>query len=228
MRADKFYHTLNNKTIDLFEIIDKQRYLDNKLTTDELYILRKNYSFIDIFESLFNEPNIRFYKMKDSHYFDADYVQFTFINKSGGYIGIIGSEENNYHYFNSVILENDNPEKYKGYPVVVKNITKIKKEDFQFNDYKFVESKRLINLQKEKKKTTKKINLKQKKGDITKRLNNNLKIEIGKYGKNTIQVYYNNNLIDRKLKLDSHYNTPEKIANYINSHYSENKSKNKV
>lgn len=220
MTAKKFFHVLNNKNIDLFEIIDKQRYMDNHLTTDELHILRKNYSFITLFESLFSEPNIQLYKIKPGDNFDADYVHFTFINKGGGYIGIIGSDKNNYHYFNSVILENDNPKKYRGYPIVVKSIEKIKKEDFRFRDYKFVHSKRFITMQKEKKKTVKKMNLKLKKKEINTLLNNDVKIEIGQYGKNTIQIYFNSQLIEKNLKLDFTYDTPQKVADYINLHYS--------
>lgn len=198
MSAKKFYNTLNDRNIDLLDIIDKQHYFDNELTMNELYILRKKYSFIPIFESLFSKPNIRLYKTC---------------------IGIVGSSESNYHYFNSVILENNIPEKYKGYPIVVKRVEKVKKDKFIFNAYNFVKSKRFINIQKENKIREKKIDVKAKKKEINKFLNDEIRIEVGRFGKNTIQVFVNDELIEKKLKLDSTYNTSLKIAEYINLYY---------
>lgn len=41
------------------------------------------------------------------------------------------------------------------------------------------------------------------------------------YGKNTIQVFVNGKLVENKLKLDSTYDNPQKIAEYINNHFSD-------
>lgn len=224
MAATKFFDFMNDNNVDLFEIIDKQRYEDNELITEEMHIYKKNYFFIDVFESLFNESNIRLYLKKPSDSFDADYVQFTYINRSGGYIGIIGSEENNYHYFNSVIIENEVPEKYKGPSVTVKNIIRIKKNDFKFNEYTLVESKRFIKKKaqnitiKKKRKPTDLTALKKRKKELLKA---NLRISVGEFGNNTIQVYQNDKLVEKKLKIPEKYiyDKIEIIAEYINNKY---------
>ena len=67
----------------------------------------------------------------------------------------------------------------------------------------------------------KKIDYKKLKTNINNILNEGLSIKVGMYGKNTIQVFVNGKLVENKLKLDSTYDNPQKIAEYINNHFSD-------
>lgn len=106
--------------IHIYDLIDKNRFKNDMLSTDELFLYRKNEGFIPIFESLFHQTNLKFYLKRIGNSFDTDYIQFYYYNHLGGYLGIIGSDKNNCHYFNSIMLEYDHPGKYLGPKVIVK------------------------------------------------------------------------------------------------------------
>ena len=203
-------------------MIDENRFENNTLSTDELFLYRRNIGFIPIFESLFHQTNINFYLKKTGDDFNADYVQFCYYNHLGGYLGIIGSDANNYHYFNSIMLEYDNPEKHIGSKVIVKKVERIKKDDFKDTDYKIISSKRFI--RKLKKNNTKKAKPQKKemlsnkdKNLINQLLADSLKIDKGEFGKKSIKIIKGDKVLEKGIKLDLQaLNTCEKIAEYIN------------
>lgn len=210
--------------IDLFELINKYNFENNCLSIDELFLYRRNIAFIPIFESLFNQTHINFYLKKIGNDFDADYIQFCYYNGLGGYLGIIGSDKNNYHYFNSIMLEYDDPEKYIGPKVIVKKVIKTLKSDFQYENYKMVQSKRFIQIQKQKKvkkqNQLKSILSNNDRKTINKLLKNDLKIEKGEYGKKSLKIVKANQVLEKGIKLDlKKLDSPEKIAEFINENY---------
>lgn len=200
MPADLLYDKINNKkdATSIFEFIDKKRYLDNNLYMDEQHILNKNLFFQDIFKEFIYSPNISLFYKKSGDFFDCDYIHFCYINKAGGYIGIMGDKNSNYHFFNSIIYEFDSPNKYKGTKIVIYKIERIKKDLFCVDNYKVIPSKRFKknNSTKSPDKKSKKNNVKKMLNKINIYLNENLKVSIGMYGKNTIQVYKDNVLVE--------------------------------
>lgn len=225
MPAEFLYDYLENNSLSLFELIDEGRYNLNVLFQEEKHILYRNLVFKQIFESLFNNVNLSFYYKKSGDLFDADYVQFCYIDMAGGYLGIIGSDTNNCHYFNSIMYEKDYPDKYKGARLIVYKVEKVAKSDFQYNNYKIVKSKRLIHVQRQNKickiKHSQKSMLTNKdRHAINLLLKNNLKIEKGEYGKKSIKILKDDTVIEKGIKLDLKIlDTHQKIARYINENY---------
>ena len=217
--------------ISLFDLIDKNRFESDTLSTDELFLYRRNKGFIPIFESLFNQINLNFYLKKFGNDFDADYIQFCYYNRMGGYLGIIGSDKNNYHYFNSIMLEYDNPEKYIGPKVIVKKVEKILKSEFVYTNYRIVSSKRFAKKQRTNtisNSTKPNINISSNKcrNKINQLLKYDLKIEKGENGKKSIKITKNKTVLEKGIRLNfKSLDTYEKIANFINKTYS---SKNKL
>lgn len=95
----------NGKIKSLFDFIDKERFENNQLTLDEFFIYNKVMNFIDIFDSLINTTNIRLYTKIPGDDFNADYLQVKSFEHAIGYLGIVGSGNNDYHYFNSLLYE---------------------------------------------------------------------------------------------------------------------------
>lgn len=215
----------NDGYISLFELIDKNRFEDNTLSTDELFLYRRNIGFIPIFESLFHQTNLNFYRKNIGDDFDTDYVQFCYYNHLGGYLGIIGSDRNNYHYFNSIMLEYDNPEKHIGVKVIVKKVERIKKDDFKNTDYKIIPSKRFVKKQKQHKPKIEKPQIKKELNNndrkiINQLLKNNLKIDKGEFGKKSIKIIKDGKVLERGIKLNfTDLDTNKKIAEHINNKY---------
>lgn len=219
--AKRFYTELNQGKYTLFDLIDKARLKDFNLLYEEELIYSKNIYFISVFTSLFNNPEIYLYqKIYKSNVFDTDYIHFQYQNGYGLYIGIVGNLTDDYHYFNSILAEANNPRKHlTGSKIKITKIERIKKEEFDATKYTFSPSKhnatRLIG-----KTGIKKINLKQLVPKINELLTHHLKVEYGKFGKNTLQIYKNDVLIEPKEKVPNEYTNSEEIANYIMSKYS--------
>lgn len=139
-------------------------------------------------------------------------------------LGIIGDLYTDKFYFNSIkhIVEKNEIHKYlKSKPLNVFEIQLIKKADFdnyqKTFEYRIKESPRAH----KKKNATKYVNKRLSKKDIVKvnslLKHEHLRIEYGKYGKNTIQVYSNEVLIESKLRIDidMYCKKPVDLAGYI-------------
>ncbi|MFQ9923814.1 MAG: hypothetical protein ACLRVU_09880 [Beduini sp.] len=216
MSAKNFYDHLFKSTVSIFELVDKKRYETSSLTKDELYIYGRNAAFVSIFKSLFNETNIMVYKKQIGTLLDTDYLQFCYINSAGGYLGIVGGTTDDYYHFNSVVLERDNPNKYIGQKVVIKSIEKVLKSEFKRENYNIYASKRYKKLSA---KQIKKANYKQLVKDINLLLIDDLILGLGRYGKNSIQVYRSKTLIEKRLNIPDEIETVANIATYINEQY---------
>lgn len=220
----------SGQDIHIYDLIDENRFENDTLSTDELFLYRRNEGFISIFESLFNQTNLKFYLKRTGNDFDTDYIQFCYYNHLGGYLGIIGSDKNDYHYFNSIMLEYDNPEKYIGPKVVVKKVEKIPKNDFFYKDYQIIKSKRYVKNQQSKDKILKsnqtKIDLSLAKNisKINKLLSFGLKIDKGENGRKSIKIIKDGKIIKKGIRLNNkNLDTVEKIAEYINNTYGKNR-----
>lgn len=219
MSAFAFYNHLKEYDIELFELIRKKEFYEKTLSQDELFIYRKNYVFTEVFESFLSNTNISIYIRRPGDLFDSDYVHFCWIGKSGGYIGIIGSDKNNYHYFDSVMLETDNPKKYIGPKILVKKIERIPKEKFDINRYKISTSKRFVKKKKFQNNKTKKIDLKKLQSSVKKLLNDDIEIRFGTNGNNTYEIRKNGKVVEPKYRPAAGITTAEEIAQYINDTY---------
>lgn len=221
LRSKKFYEKLLDDKYDLFDLIDKNRFYDNNLLYEEELIYRKNYYFKTVFSSLFNLPEIHIYQKKFvNDQFNTDYIHFQLEDNFGLYIGIVGDDSSDYHYFNSVLAEYDNPTKYvTGPKIKVTKIQKVEKDKFNPNDFKFIHSKN-YHIKNENEEIAKKsVDFKRLKNSINKLLAPNLKITLGKYGKNTIQVYKNDECIQSKENIPLNLTTANEIANYLMGKY---------
>lgn len=222
IRPIEFYNNLQNYKYNLFNLIDESRFKNNNLFYDEKIVYQKNYYFKEAFTSLLSTPNIYIYKRDfRSGYFQTDFVHVQINENIGLYVGIVGDEFSNYHYFNSVLAEYDNPKKYlTGPKIKVTKIEKITTEEFCEENFNFFPSKNYKPLKEmSQKKSGKVINLKALLKKINEELNPNLKISIGRYGKNSIQVYKNDTCIETKEKIPYDLLTAKEIAQYLLDKY---------
>lgn len=217
MSSYKLYQNLSCNSLSFFDIINADRYKDNNLYEEEKHILYKNLYFIQLFDNLIRYPSIhRIYTHRDPFAFDADYVHFCIINECGGYIGIVSSENHEYyHYFNSILYEMRNPEKYKGSPLIVYQIKRVEKKSFQLNLYNPIKSRRYKYIKSDVKNKNKKIDLKKTIKDISKILEPEYRLKLGVNGKNTIQITKNGKIVEQRYKPTLDLQTAEEIAQDI-------------
>lgn len=221
MSGNKLYSSFKNGKIkSLFDFIDEERFNNNELTLEENFIYQKNIIFIDIFESLLNHVNLRLYRKIPGDDFDTDYLHVKSYTNAKGYVGIKGGENNDYHYFNSIIHEVNRNEIYRGIPYCIKNVEQIPKKNFVESKYKFVKSKSHSEIKHKKKVSqNKKFNFDKNKNLINKRLTNSFILKTGRYGKNSVQIYKNSECIENHFERIEGLHTTEQIIEYIKSHY---------
>lgn len=220
--AKRFYNELNQGKYTLFDLIDKERLKEFNLLYEEDLIYSKNLHFISVFDSLLNSPTIYLYKkINISDLFDTDYIHFQINNGFGLYLGIVGNTTDDYYYFNSILVEANNPNKYiTGKRITITKIERVRKNKFDASNYCFCSSKHHKSVLSNKP-NTKKINLKQAILELNPLLlPYNLKVGYGKFGKNTLQIYKKDVLIEPKEKVPNECINSEEIANYIISKYS--------
>lgn len=210
----------NGKIKSLFDIIDKERFENNELTLDETFIYYKINNFITIFDSFITDTNLRIYTKMPGCDFDTDYLQVKIFDDAIGYLGIIGSDKNDYHFFNSIILEKNRNKNYKSIPFQIKKLEKIHKDDFNISDYTVLNSKRNKTQNNKTRKTKQKsVNYKKIKHKINNSLRNGLEIKLGEFGKNSIQLYNNKQCVEKHLeKLISSLDI-QQIIDFINKTY---------
>ncbi len=220
MKPLQFYNYIEENIVTFEELMT-----DNTMTyLDDQYIYYKNKIFIPVFNDFLHNTNVMHHRKQQGDFFDSDYINFCWINYAGCYLGIIGGKQNKYYYFNSIMMEMENPEKYIGPKVFVTSISRVKKAEFNINNYKIISSKRYINIEnkKTKSKTNTKPNYKIVYKKINKSLKNGLNLKYGASGKNTLQLYRNNISINKHFEneLESCSLTkPNEIADYINKKY---------
>ncbi|MFQ9923819.1 MAG: hypothetical protein ACLRVU_09910 [Beduini sp.] len=141
--AQYFYKQVRNKNIHLFHLINKDKYLNKCLDYKDLLILSKNMCFVELFDSLLGNPQLCLYaKASNTDIFDTAYLHFKLTENYGLYLGVIGDNESNYHFFNSIIQSIENPNKYIVKKINVSKIKFIMKEEFIEENYAFYLSKR--------------------------------------------------------------------------------------
>lgn len=221
MRPIDFYTGLTNKELTLFSLIDEERFNNEELLYEETLIYNKNYYFQTAFDTLIQSPSIYLYrKASNNDLFDTDYLHFKYENGAGVYIGIVGDTDSDYHHFNSILAELDKPEKYRtGGKIKITNIERIKKELFKEDKYKFSPSKR-FQTHASSQKQTKSRNFKKIKNEINKLLPDHIKITVGSYGNNSVQIFIDGNCTETKASIPNQYNTAKEIANFIKDNYS--------
>lgn len=221
-RAIEIYENIQKGKIkSIFDLIDKERYKRNELSLDELFVYRKNINFIKLFNSLIDNINLRIYRKQPGDYFDADYIHLFKDNLGTGYISIIGSENTDMHYFNSILYETNKSEIYKGIQLKIKKIERIEKKLFDINKYSLVRSKRRTIYNNENKHKIKSIKLDYKKikNRVNQKLLYKLEIKIGQYGKNSVQIYKDGKCIENHYEKISTSKTVEEIVDEINKRY---------
>lgn len=223
IRPIEFFEDLEQNKYDLFDLIDKDRFYENNLLYEEELIYRKNYYFTTVFNSLINSPKIYLYrKTYLNNQFDADYVHFQIDDGFGLYIGIVGDIDSGYYFFNSVLAESDNPRKYltSSSKVKITKIERIKKDDFNPESFKFVRSKNYQNkCVPTAPKKKKNLDYKALKNTINKKLEPHLNISVGRYGKNSIQVYKDSNCIETNEHIPNELTDVNDIVNYLMEKY---------
>lgn len=206
----------------LFDFIDKNRYAEGKLTQDELFIKNKNESFIGIFEAFNdNTGSIKKYSKLVGDDLDVDYLHVKNFKIGIGYLGIIGSKENNYHYFSSIIYE-ENRQPRNAVTYNVKRIDKVLKTDFACEDYTIIKSRRNYeNL------PTKKITNRQNKKAyirkivkvLNKEFSQQLTFKYGEFGSLTIQIYKSKKCIENRFNEKINDLSEEEIISYVKGNY---------
>jgi len=138
----QFYEFMksSNEINGLFDLINEDDYNNHNLGVPAIYVEDKNIYFQEIFDSFLtsNGKNIRLYKAPPENYFDADFLHLYITNDEmaqKGYIGIIGSEKNDYFWFNSVYIEKGSNET-RGLPFQIRRL--VVKDD---NDVKEIPTK---------------------------------------------------------------------------------------
>lgn len=223
IKSSIFFEELKKDNYNLFDLIDYERYESDKLKNEEEMIYNKNFFFIEIFKNLISSPNIYLYRKPNNNYdFKTDYLHFKLNDECGLYIGIIGHDDNHYHSFNSIIAERKKPEKYlTGSRISVTKIERVPKESFDPSNYNFLKSKhyqiKSPTITKEKPR-----NMKQLKDKINQiLLKSDIKITVGMYGKNTIQIFKNGKQIETNAKIPSEMKSVQEISKYIIDNYTE-------
>ena len=84
--AKEIYERIKLNRYNLFHLIDQDWFINNKLYYEEELVFRKNYHFIEAFDSLLFSPNLYLYsKQYSSGDFDIDYIHFK-LNIDYGFI----------------------------------------------------------------------------------------------------------------------------------------------
>lgn len=182
--------------------------------------------FIEAFDSLITSPDIHlYYSQPSSGDFYTDYIHCYIHHDTtqdyGLYIGIYGDTDSNFHFFNSVVAEYKKPEKFKkGIRIAITKVEKILKTDFIPENYHFILSRNNIHKSNYTKTRKKKIDLKKHKNEINSILKkHNMTITIGRYGKNSVQIYINDECIDKDPDLLKNFSSSKEIAQYIIKKY---------
>lgn len=225
MNAFEVYNYLmdNENVSSVFEIVNYERYSTNQLSLEEEYILDKNIYFIDIFESFIPEYDIRIYKHIDTNVneFKADYLHVKHYDIGKGYLGIIGSSIDDYHFFNSIRYDKDY--EIKGVKYLITRIEKIPKKDFYLIEDKiqFVKSRRNINNMKSKKtkKNTGNIEYQKILKYVNKKLPNGYEMKVGEFSKKSVQIYHNKKLLEPHFENKLHNQSTKEIVEYIIKEY---------
>ncbi|MEG1474632.1 MAG: hypothetical protein RSC10_02670, partial [Longicatena sp.] len=138
-----------------------------------------------------------------------------------GYLGIIGSSENDYHYFNSLIYEKNRNGNYKGISFRIKRLERIPKNEFVKDDYTFIKSKHhKEELQPKHIKSNKKIfDYLKHKNEINKRLHEGIILKVGCYGKKSVQIYKDKSCIEQHFEKLINAENAEQVISFINETY---------
>lgn len=218
-RPSDFYDEIEKYNI--FSFINKEDFSHNNLNYIDEYILNKNKYFIEIFQSLLNTKDLIIYKKQANAELDTDYLYFGIKDNIGMYLGIIGDDKSNYHYFNTICCFAENIKRLSvGKRIKITKIEIIDKNDFIENNYTFYLSKRNpSNIIHNKPQIKKELNNSDRK-IINQQLRNNLKIDKGEFGKKSIKIIKDGKILEKGMKLDlKKYDTNKKIAEYINNTY---------
>lgn len=136
-KGNEFYYKMKNKNDinGLFDLVNEEDYYNNDLPVEATFIEGKNRYFIDLFESLLksNGSSIRVFRQQPGGQFDADFLHLMIVNpdtNQKGYIGIVGSDKNNYFWFNSIYID-DNTSRVLGAPFTIKSIRIISEVEYQ-------------------------------------------------------------------------------------------------
>lgn len=145
-KAKVFNKKIKNKEYDLFTLISENNYNNNQLTIDERNICNKNLFFQFILNSVKeSKVNLFVYVKKtglNNDNFDCDYIHFIYKDNCGLYLGITGDDKSDYHFFSSIIVEGDNPLKYRpDRKLKMSKVEIINTEKFDESKYTFVKSK---------------------------------------------------------------------------------------
>lgn len=219
-RPSDFFNEIEK--YDIFSFINKEDFINKDLQYTDEYILNKNKYFIEVFQSLLDAKDLIIYKRKANAELDTDYLYFGIKDDVGMYLGIIGDDKSNYHYFNTICCFTENIKRLSiGKRIKVTKIEIINKNDFIENNYTFYLSKRNpSNIHKNNKPQNKKEISNNDRRKINQLLKNNLKIDKGELGKKSIKIIKGNKIIEKGIKLDFiQLDSIEKIADYINKNY---------
>lgn len=164
---------------------------------------------------------IRIYKKQVGDDFDADYLQVKSFEHAVGYLGIVGSTNSDYHYFNSLIYEQNRTNKFRGILFNIKYIERIPKNKFCETDYRFVKSKRFKRFEEQTKQRINKktFDFSKYKNEINKQLFFGLTMKVGCYGKKSVQIYKNNVCIENHFEKMTNAKSVEQIVDFINNKF---------
>lgn len=195
MSGKVFYEYCKTHKVYLFELISEERFNDNDLTKHEKFLLEKNLCFIDLFETLIQNPHLIQYIKTATDDLDTDYLHMNLSLGHYAYLGIIGSCLNHFHYFNSVMYE-PNTKDIRGTSLMVKKVVKVKHADFVWKNYKIKQSRRN---EKKKKRLANKNSIDVKQLSKLIQMNSSFILKTGRYKKNSIQLYKNNVEVEKNL-----------------------------
>ena len=140
MSSNEFYYRMKTKEDiqGLFDLIDEDDFNNNSLSREAFFIEGKNEYFIDLFDSFLksNGQNIRLYKQPVGGQFDADFLHLLVLNPSinkKGYIGIVGSDNSDYYWFNSIYID-ENTKRTLGVEFTIKCLKIIDDKDSKILD----------------------------------------------------------------------------------------------
>ena len=231
MNTNEFYKKCLKKELNIYDLIDIHDFIN--LNQNQKKIFYKNIYFINLFDSLINKINVRMYSLDEENTLkplDIDYHHNEELKEYVNVLGIKGHDLDDMFSFASIIHASSKKEisRFTYKKVINFHLSQIKRRDIgkYINDIDYIiESPRNATNNHLKKSiklnSVKKIDYKKLKTNINNILNEGLSIKVGMYGKNTIQVFVNGKLVENKLKLDSTYDNPQKIAEYINNHFSD-------
>lgn len=205
------YLKVNDNVKSIFYLINYERYKNNELTTNEMFVLQKNIHFIELFEYLIHfgaENNIKKkikLVSKNINEFDSDYFfVYQYENGYKGYISIKGDDKSKFKFrFNSVMYRNDtiNSTNY-----TITKIEKIQKELINIEELgdngKLIISERYrnINVIKNVPKPPKPFALIENIEAINKKLQSNCVLKKGRYKKSSVQIELNGIEVEKNLE----------------------------